>query len=169
MTRWLRHGLAVAALPFMVAVVVPFWVLDGARFTAPSGAPGWAAVGAGAALLGTGLALFVASLRRFATEGEGTLAPWDPPRRLVVRGPYRHVRNPMISGVILVLFGEALGLRSASHLAWASAFLALNAVYLPAVEEPGLLARFGADYRRYCENVPRFLPRLRPWDGGGPS
>jgi protein-S-isoprenylcysteine O-methyltransferase Ste14 len=53
------------------------------------------------------LARFASSLRRFAGEGESTLAPWDPPRRLVVTGPYRFVRNPMISGVIFLLLGEA--------------------------------------------------------------
>ncbi|PYK00947.1 MAG: hypothetical protein DME23_05630, partial [Verrucomicrobia bacterium] len=58
----------------------------------------------GFALLSLGLLLFVASLRRFATDGKGTLAPWDPPNKFVVRGPYQFVRNPMISGVILLLF-----------------------------------------------------------------
>ena len=108
--------------------------------------------------------LFVASLRRFAGEGEGTLAPWDPPRRLVVRGPYRFVRNPMISGVIFLLFGEALVLASWPHAAWALAFLALNAVYIPLVEEPQLERRFGDAYREYRANVRRFLPRLRAWE-----
>jgi len=108
--------------------------------------------------------LFVASLRRFAGEGEGTLAPWDPPRRLVVRGPYRFVRNPMISGVIFLLFGEALVLLSRPHALWALVFLALNAVYIPLVEEPQLEQRFGDPYREYRANVRRFLPRLRAWE-----
>lgn len=63
---------------------------------------------AGLCLLLIGLALFGSSLRRFASEGKGTLAPWDPPSVLVLNGPYRYVRNPMISGVLFVLFGEAL-------------------------------------------------------------
>ena len=61
---------------------------------------------------GVGLLLFAASLRQFAVRGKGTLAPWDPPKHLVVEGPYRYVRNPMISGVLFVLLGEALVLRS---------------------------------------------------------
>ena len=69
----------------------------------------------GCVLLVIGGTLFVASLRRFAGEGEGTLAPWDPPRRFVVEGPYRYVRNPMISGVIFLLAGEAAILRSVPH------------------------------------------------------
>ena len=123
------------------------------------------AVGLG--ILCVGLILFVASLRRFVTEGRGTLAPWDPPRRLVVRGPYRYVRNPMISGVILVLLGEGLVLLSRTHLTWALIFLGVNAVYIPLLEEPDLAHRFGAEYREYCRHVPRLLPRWRPWNPEG--
>jgi protein-S-isoprenylcysteine O-methyltransferase Ste14 len=119
----------------------------------------------GIVAIGLGLALFIASLRRFAAEGQGTLAPWDPPRRLVVRGPYRRVRNPMISGVIFVLAGEAALLRSMPHLEWALTFVAINLIYIPLLEEPMLGARFGADYERYRAHVPRFLPRWRAWDG----
>jgi protein-S-isoprenylcysteine O-methyltransferase Ste14 len=117
----------------------------------------------GLALLALGLTLFVASLRRFATEGHGTLAPWDPPSELVVRGPYRYVRNPMISGVLLVLVGEALVLRSRAHLVWAGIFFAINATHIPLLEEPDLESRFGERYRKYRRHVPRLIPRLRPW------
>jgi len=110
--------------------------------------------------------LFVASLRRFATEGEGTLAPWDPPRRLVVRGPYRYVRNPMISGVAFVALGLSLVLLSWPHLEWALLFFAINAVYIPLVEERGLRERFGAEYENYCRHVPRLVPRIHPWEAG---
>jgi protein-S-isoprenylcysteine O-methyltransferase Ste14 len=108
--------------------------------------------------------IFVSSLRRFAGEGEGTLAPWDPPRNLVVRGPYRYVRNPMISGVLFIVFGEALVLRSSAQLEWALTFLLLNAVYIPLLEEPGLRRRFGQSYQEYCRHVPRLFPRFHPWD-----
>jgi protein-S-isoprenylcysteine O-methyltransferase Ste14 len=162
----LRHLLSVAALPFMVTIVIPAWL---ARRNAVSvGVAGSVpllllqVVGVG--VLGIGLVLFASSLRRFATEGEGTLAPWDPPRRLVVRGPYRYVRNPMISGVILILFGEALLLLSRAHFMWALTFLAINAVYIPLFEEPQLAGRFGEEYEEYRRNVPRLFPRLRPWD-----
>ena len=166
----LRHLVSVAALPFTVAVLVPRWLLGG--FPAPragGGALGVAALLAGALALAVGLALFAASLRRFATEGEGTLAPWDPPRALVLRGPYRHVRNPMISGVLFVLVGEALVLRSARLGWWAALFAALNATYIPLVEEPQLERRFGEAYREYRRHVRRFVPRVRPWEGGRPA
>jgi protein-S-isoprenylcysteine O-methyltransferase Ste14 len=161
----LRHLLAIALLPFVVAVVVPVWVArrNHIAFTAGGDARSMAFQIAGVGLLIIGLSLFAASLRRFAREGEGTLAPWDPPRRLVVRGPYRFVRNPMISGVIFVLFAEALLLLSRPHALWAVAFFAINAVYIPLLEEPQLQHRFGASYDEYRRHVPRLIPRLKPW------
>jgi protein-S-isoprenylcysteine O-methyltransferase Ste14 len=161
----LRHLLAIAVLPFTVTVLIPIWLArrDGMTLTLGSTAVQVVLQLAGLGLLVAGALLFATSLRRFVTEGRGTLAPWDPPRALVVQGPYRYVRNPMISGVVLVLFGEALVLLSRSHLTWALIFLGVNAVYIPLVEEPLLLAKFGASYREYCRHVPRLLPRLRPW------
>ena len=166
---WLRHLLSIAILPFTVAVVVPLWIARGygVELSPGGGAAEWLLQLTGLGLLAVGLVFFVASLRRFATEGHGTLAPWDPPLELVVRGPYRYVRNPMISGVVLVLFGEALVLLSAVHAAWAVTVLVVNLIYIPLVEEPMLESRFGAAYIEYCRHVPRVLPRLRPWLQGG--
>jgi protein-S-isoprenylcysteine O-methyltransferase Ste14 len=164
-TMALRHLLSIAILPFTVTVLVPAWIARrwGIAPAFGGSAARLALQALGALLLGVGLLLFFASLRRFASEGEGTLAPWDPPRRLVVRGPYRRVRNPMISGVVFVLFGEAAALVSRPHAAWALTFLAANAVYIPLLEEPMLQERFGEPYAEYRRHVPRFLPRLRPW------
>lgn len=162
----LRHFIAIAVLPFSVAVLIPLWLARGSGRTLAIGST-WTALGlqtCGLGVLSVGVLLFLASLRRFATEGRGTLAPWDPPRRLVLRGPYRYVRNPMISGVVLVLFGEALVLLSWPHFEWALIFLGVNAVYIPLVEEPLLVQRFGASYREYCRHVPQLLPRWRPWE-----
>ncbi|MGI8497531.1 MAG: methyltransferase family protein [Gemmatimonadaceae bacterium] len=149
----------------MVAVVVPVWVARRSHVSFALGTtlPHVLAQTSGLALLLIGLLLFASSLQRFATEGQGTLAPWDPPRRLVVRGPYRHVRNPMISGVLFVVSGEALVLVSEPHAMWALTFFLLNVVYIPLFEEPQLRRRFGAAYVEYCRHVPRLLPRLRPW------
>jgi len=168
MVTLLRHLLAIAILPFTVAVLVPLRIAQRyAIAPALGGSVGQVALQmAGVATLGVGVLLFLASLRRFVSEGKGTLAPWDPPRVLVVRGPYRFVRNPMISGVLFVLFGEALVLLSPPHGVWAAAFLVLNLIYIPLVEEPLLEQRFGDPYREYRRNVRRFLPRLRPWSPG---
>ena len=138
-------------LPFLVAVLIPYWAVARNQTTLTIGAttPLQLLQLAGLALLCVGFGLFAGSLRPFATEGDGTLAPWDPPRRLVITGLYRYVRNPMITGVVAVLFGEA-GV----------------AIYIPAIEEPMLAGRFGEAYREYCRNVPRLVPRLRPWEPG---
>jgi protein-S-isoprenylcysteine O-methyltransferase Ste14 len=164
---WIRHLLAIAILPLTVAVVIPIWIARRYEIAPALGrsAEEIALQLVGLALGGVGLALFGSSLWRFATEGRGTLAPWDPPRALVVRGPYRFVRNPMISGVIFALFAEALVLLSRPHSVWAVSFLLLNLIYIPLVEEPQLARRFGDPYREYCRHVRRFLPRLRPWSG----
>jgi protein-S-isoprenylcysteine O-methyltransferase Ste14 len=161
----LRHALAIAALPFTVAVVIPVWLAqrNGTTLTIAADPMSVTAQIGGIIVLAIGLVLFAASLRRFSSEGKGTLAPWDPPRRLVVNGPYRYVRNPMISGVIFVLFGEALLLRSPPHFSWALIFLAINLIYIPLSEEPGLRRRFGDSYIEYSRNVRRIIPRLRPW------
>jgi protein-S-isoprenylcysteine O-methyltransferase Ste14 len=162
-----RHVRAIGLLPFVATVVVPAFFVWRGDVSVGWGLPdGLAVLPAllGVSLVGVGLVLFVRTVALFATVGQGTLAPWDPTSRLVVRGPYRHVRNPMISGVYFVLLGEAVGLGLPALLIWAAAFLAVNAIYMPLFEEPGLKRRFGEDYETYAANVPRWLPRLRPWD-----
>lgn len=160
-----RHLLAIAVLPFTATVLVPWWIAarGGIVPALSSSGGGLVLQAAGLVVLMVGLILFFSSLRRFAVEGQGTLAPWDPPRHLVVRGPYRFVRNPMISGVLFVLAAEAMLLRSGPHALWAVAFLGINLVYIPLVEEPFLRRRFGEAYREYRRHVPRVFPRLRPW------
>jgi protein-S-isoprenylcysteine O-methyltransferase Ste14 len=117
---------------------------------------------AGAVSIAIGLILMYRTITLFARIGKGTLAPWDPTQRLVVRGPYRHVRNPMISGVMFILLGEACLVGSIPLLIWFGVFSALNAIFIPLIEEPDLERRFGADYRDYKRAVPRWLPRARP-------
>jgi protein-S-isoprenylcysteine O-methyltransferase Ste14 len=166
MSVW-RHVRAIGLLPFLATVVVPAFLVWPGDVSVGWGLPAGLAVLPvllGALLAGIGVLLFVQTVRLLGTVGEGTLAPWDPTSKLVVRGPYRRVRNPMISGVLFVLLGEAAILGSPALLIWAGAFLAVNAVYMPLVEEPGLRRRFGEDYDTYRANVPRWLPRLRPWD-----
>jgi protein-S-isoprenylcysteine O-methyltransferase Ste14 len=165
--RLVRHALAVLVLPFTVVVIVPTWIgrASGTAVSLPDSPLSWALAILSVPALAVGALLFATTLRRFGVEGEGTLAPWDPPRKLVVRGPYAYVRNPMISGVILLLLGESLLLRSAPHLEWALMFALFNAVYIPLLEEARLRARFGDDYRAYARQVPRLIPRSTPWRG----
>jgi protein-S-isoprenylcysteine O-methyltransferase Ste14 len=153
-----RHVGAIVLLPGMAAGVVPgllFWVY-GVNL-------GWWTV-IGALVMAAGLALFAWTVTLFVQIGRGTLAPWDPTRRLVIAGPYRYVRNPMITAVLTILAGEAIMLGSAAIAIWAATFFAINAVYFPLSEEPGLRRRFGAEYDEYRKNVPRWIPRARPWE-----
>jgi protein-S-isoprenylcysteine O-methyltransferase Ste14 len=147
---------AVVLLPGTVAVLVPALIvwLGGADFE-----PGTVAVGA--LLILVGLALVVWTVTLFANVGRGTLAPWAPTSRLVVRGPYRYVRNPMITGVGTILAGQAVFFRSWGIAVELAVFAVVNAIYFPLVEEPGLQRRFGAEYEEYRARVPRWLPRVR--------
>jgi protein-S-isoprenylcysteine O-methyltransferase Ste14 len=168
----LRQIVSILLLPFTVAVIVPFWLLGG---DAPHGsdlepnAIRVLAIAAGTAAFLLGLTLFVSTVLHFARVGRGTLAPWDPPRVLVVEGVYRHVRNPMISGVLFLLLSEVLLTGSRRLLAWFGLFLVVNLIYIPLLEEPVLAHRFGERYRLYRENVPRWIPRrsawVPPWQG----
>jgi len=148
---------AIVLLPGIVALVIP--ALLAWAYGVNLG--WWSAIGA--AVIAAGLALFAWTVALFVEIGRGTLAPWDPTRRLVVEGPYRHVRNPMITAVLTILVGEALLLGSWAIAIAAAVVFAINAVYFPLSEEPGLRRRFGAEYDEYAANVPRWIPRLRPW------
>ena len=111
----------------------------------------------------SGFALAVWTVRLFRFVGEGTPAPWAPPNKLVVHGPYRHVRNPMIASVLVMLAAESLVFGSWHLAGWMVTFFLVNVVYFARVEEPGLERRFEDGYRQYRANVPRWIPRLRPW------
>jgi protein-S-isoprenylcysteine O-methyltransferase Ste14 len=162
----LRQLLSVTVLPFAVTVVIPLWIArsDGTTLVLASTPARLTLQALGVASLALGAWLFGYSLLHFATRGRGTLAPWDPPKKLVVTGPYRYVRNPMISGVVFSLVAESLILLSTSHALWMAGFLAANFVQIPLMEEPQLEARFGESYREYKRHVGRLIPRLRPWD-----
>ena len=89
-----RHLLAILRLPFVATVVVPCWLLTSwGNLSALEWLPRCVGIG----LFAGGLLLFSWCVRLFAQIGRGTLAPWDPARKLVAVGPYRYVRNPMIS------------------------------------------------------------------------
>lgn len=161
----LRHLLSILLLPFLVVVIVPVWLLTAwtatdSRWTGSSPL-GWPARAGGLILIATGFLLFSWCVSLFAKVGRGTLAPWDPTRNLVAIGPYRFVRNPMISGVALILLGQALFWGSWLIGLWAGIFILINHLYFILSEEPGLEARFGEPYRRYKATVPRWFPRLR--------
>jgi len=165
----MRQIRSILALPFIVLLAIPAvitLVFDGLSVGWGLAPPlSFLPIALGLALMALGLLLMVHTIRLFVTVGEGTLAPWDPTQRLVVRGTYRYVRNPMISGVLSILLGEAVLLGSLPVFIWFALFLVGNAIYMPLSEEPGLEERFGEEYRQYKRNVPRWLPRHTPWEG----
>lgn len=163
-----KHIRAILLLPVMATIVVPGIVV---YLTGPANI-GWALSPPlnlipsllGICVIGLGLILVVRTITLLATSGGGTLAPWDPTQKLVVQGAYRYVRNPMISGVFCVLLGEAVLSGSLPLLCWFTVFVLLNLIYTPLVEERDLEHRFGEDHILYKQNVPRWLPRTKPWD-----
>jgi protein-S-isoprenylcysteine O-methyltransferase Ste14 len=167
MITFLKHLQAILLLPFMVIVVVPLIILSrtdslnlGWSLPFPAN---WLPLTLGGTLIPLGLVLMVKTITLFAAIGQGTLAPWMPTRRLVVRGVYCHVRNPMISGALCILLGEAVICGSLALCYWFGFFALLNALYIPLFEEPQLAQRFGDDYALYAQNVPRWIPRWTAW------
>jgi protein-S-isoprenylcysteine O-methyltransferase Ste14 len=108
-----------------------------------------------------GAALAVWCVLTFALLGKGTPAPFDPPRRLVVRGPYQFVRNPMYLGAATALAGAALFYQSAALAGYGGAFLLMTHVFVVGYEEPTLRTTFGDEYSRYCRQVGRWWPTLK--------
>jgi protein-S-isoprenylcysteine O-methyltransferase Ste14 len=112
--------------------------------------------------LGAILAVWSAVL--LSTRGRGTPAPWDPPQRFVLAGPYRYVRNPMMLGLFGILVGEALLAQSLAILLYLGLVASVVWGYVVVVEEKALERRFGDAYRVYKARVPRWVPR---WNRGG--
>jgi protein-S-isoprenylcysteine O-methyltransferase Ste14 len=115
---------------------------------------------AGLALAAIGGAVAVWCVLAFSVLGKGTPLPLDPPRRLVVRGPYRFVRNPMYLAAATAVVGAAIYYRSAALAAYAIGFLLVMHALVVWYEEPTLREMFGADYDRYCAAVLRWRPTL---------
>ena len=156
----LKHVRDIIVLPFTVTFVVPYLLYNSKEELIPH-SPSLKIAGWLIAVFGS--ALFVYTVFLFKTIGQGTLAPWQPTQKLIVEGPYRYCRNPMISGVFFMLTGEGMMLFSVNILAWALLFFIINTIYFIFIEERSLLQRFGGDYLRYKKHVPRWLPRLTPY------
>jgi protein-S-isoprenylcysteine O-methyltransferase Ste14 len=154
---YLRAIIAFLALPGVVLGLIPA-LLVAADANRGGGLP------FGVVLMVPGVVFLLVCVRDFFISGGGTLAPWDPPRRLVMVGLYRFVRNPMYVGDILWLLGWSLAVGSC-WVAWYAALWAvlfhLRVIYH---EEPWLRRQFGTDWEAYSASVHRWLPRLRPWN-----
>lgn len=94
----------------------------------------------------------------FVAFGNGTLAPWDAPKKMVVLGPYRYVRNPMAIAIITALWGETLLFNSFYILGWSLIYWVFNHLYIVYKEEKELQKKYGDAYERYMDEVPRWMP-----------
>jgi protein-S-isoprenylcysteine O-methyltransferase Ste14 len=141
----------------LVLVFVPRRILASSGIVRPAGLG--LSQFAGIVLGVAGGALAVWCILTFALVGKGTPAPFDPPRKLVVQGPYRYVRNPMYIGAAIALCGAAIFYRSNPLFLYVGLFLIATHVFVVWYEEPTLERLFGDDYRAYCARVRRWLPR----------
>jgi protein-S-isoprenylcysteine O-methyltransferase Ste14 len=145
-------------VPGTVAVLLPYRLgsSPGARGSVPLGSFRYF----GFILVVAGALIYLWCAWDFAFTGKGTPAPIDPPKELVARGLYKHVRNPMYIGVLSLVLGQAVWFEAVPLFAYAGlVFLLVNA-FVFFYEEPVLKRKFGDSYKRYCETVPRWLPRL---------
>jgi protein-S-isoprenylcysteine O-methyltransferase Ste14 len=108
--------------------------------------------------LALGMAIYLRCLWDFATSGRGIPAPLDHPKRLVVIGLYRYVRNPMYLGVLLVLLGEVVFFQSLALLGYAAVWLLIVHLNVIVYEEPNLRRKFATSYERYSVSVRRWIP-----------
>jgi protein-S-isoprenylcysteine O-methyltransferase Ste14 len=141
----------------LLLVFLPDRILSSTGIVRPGRIDTWQV--AGMILGASGAALALMCILTFVFVGKGTPAPFDPPRRLVVRGPYRFVRNPMYVGAGLALAGAALFYRSMPLAAYAGAFLVVMHLFVMVYEEPTLRQTFEGDYDEYCRRVGRWWPK----------
>jgi protein-S-isoprenylcysteine O-methyltransferase Ste14 len=157
---WLKHLRDIIILPFSMTCIVPVLIHNPSEHFIPNKL----AVKVGGLILAlSGFLLFLYTVFLFNRYGKGTLAPWSNKVKLVVSGPYRYCRNPMITGVWTILVGESLFFHSTSILIWSFAFFLINTVYFILIEEPALSEQFGSAYKEYKRHVPRWIPRPTPY------
>jgi protein-S-isoprenylcysteine O-methyltransferase Ste14 len=95
---------------------------------------------------------------------KGTPVPVNPPPRLVTTGPYAYTRNPMLTGIFILLFGIGVMFGSISlTLIFTPLFILVNKWELKEIEEPELVQRLGEEYIAYRNKTPMFIPKIRKW------
>lgn len=154
-------GIAPAAVAGWIPWVLTRWRVEPPLLGARAGR--WL----GCLLIAAGAISVAECFGRFALKGLGTPAPLAPTQRLVVSGLYRYVRNPMYIGVVTAIVGQALLLGSAVLLEYAAFVWLFFFAFVVLYEETALLRRFGTEYGNYRAHVPRWLPRITPWQGRG--
>ena len=147
----LFFGIFMVALPWVAHTVLPL------SLPVPVEIGVWG----GGGFLVIGIAGWMASINAFVQQGRGTPLPADAPDRLVTKGLFRIVRNPMITSELMVIWGEALYVASVGSALYGVVITIVAHLVVVRVEEPVLRKRFGDSYEIYCRNVPRWFPRFR--------
>jgi protein-S-isoprenylcysteine O-methyltransferase Ste14 len=146
------NGVFMVLVPYLLVAVVPeIATLPLGRLTT-----------VGEAILIVGALFTLWCVFAFIFEGRGTPAPFDAPKKLVVKGLYRFVRNPMYVGNMLIVIGETIAFQSTNMLLYTIFVFVMMNVSIIGKEEPDLRKIFGDSYVRYCQEVPRWIPRLTP-------
>ena len=144
-------------LPFTVLVIVPLIIEDDIRIKSLP------AFIIGIYIMCVGLLIMIITISAFIRKGDGTLAPWNPTKKLIKGGMYSYVRNPMIMGVMTVLSGESIALLSKDIFIWTLLFFLINHFYFIWIGEPMLAKKFAKDYLEYKKHVRRWIPRFKPF------
>ncbi len=150
----LKNLLFTLLVPGTAGMLIPLRIAA-RRIPAPT-VEVWSIIGL--VLLAAGAAGYFWCLWEFAATGRGTPAPIDPPRHLVIRGPYRFVRNPIYVSVVAVVLGWAAYFHSTGVFFYAIVLIGAFHLFVVAVEEPTLQHKFGDSYRHYRRTVRRWLP-----------
>lgn len=158
-TNALASALFFILAPGIVAGLIPYLI---AGWAPPDATPYVIGllVGIGGLIIGGGLLLLMDSFMRFVNEGNGTPMPWMPTDKMIARGFYRYLRNPMYVGVVAVILGQAIIFLNAWLVLYAALVWVVFHLYVTMVEEPTLRRNFGSAYADYRAAVPRWLPRI---------
>lgn len=154
----LKTALFTVVVPGTATVLLPWLILHHAGNSNMTDSRLLMAGGLGSISFGAGLYLWCAT--NFVRRGHGTPAPIDPPKHLVVTGPYRLTRNPMYVAVVSVVMGESLLFQSWQLALLAAALLTVFHTFVVIYEEPTLTRLFADEYSAYCRRVPRWIGRL---------
>jgi len=162
MERWqlpLRTALFTLLVSVPVTFIIPYLMAYKSWLPLPVKYSDWQWLGF--LMMVAGLIMYILCVHRFGEEGQGTPAPIDPPRKLVIHGPYRFVRNPMYIAALCESGGITVQFASGSALIYTVCLWLAFHLFVTLYEEPHLKKVFGTDYEQYLKDVPRWLPRLR--------
>ena len=154
---WFKTLIFTLIVPGAIAALIPYLLLS--RYSS-SFAPTGTIQLFGLIPIAIGAAIYLRCAWDFASTGKGTPAPIDPPKRLVARGLYRYVRNPMYFGVLLALLGEAWLFGSLALVIYAAIAFTWQHLFVVFYEEPALKRKFGESYSEYLSRTPRWIPHL---------